>query len=220
MPTPPLTETVDPRSPAPETASETVRAAVSFALAVYLFALVLGIAGKSGSGASLLVGTLGARLFAPVLGPAWLDLGFDYPFTYGLPDDADLTLELRPFARPTAVRRFPDRLEGERARRWRRLARGIVETRPDGDGDDAAALAAGAGAAAFDELGSDVMVRVLRRSRAGVGLPDTGRVEEAFAARVREAGGEVQLIRQEAAGELAPLAENPAAARLPAEPIR
>lgn len=216
MPAKTIPNVVDHSRHGSEAAPEPVRALVTFAVAVYIFALVLGILARSSSGASLLVGTLNARLFEPLLGPAWLDQGFDYPFTYGLPDDADLTLELRSFGRPDSARRFPDTLAGERARRWRRLARGIAETGPNGDG--AAALAAGAGAAAFDELGSDVTVRVLRRARAGVGLPDPGRIEEAFEARVREVGGEVQLIRQEAAGELAPLAERGAAAGPSARP--
>lgn len=192
-----------PTTVAPETASEPVRAGVTLLLAVYCFGLGLSVIGNSGSGASLLVRTIKTRIFTPVLMPAWLDLGFDYPLTYGLPEDADHVLELTPFAAPDTRRRFPAGLRGERANRWRRLARSIAESGTDGD--RAARLAAGVAAASFDEFGPDVRVRVLRRVRSEVGAPDPGRLEEAYAARVREVGGEIQLIRAEAPGEVAPL---------------
>lgn len=202
MPKPP-----NPPADAPPTTSgdapEFMRAAVTFALAVYLFGLVLCVVGNTSSGASPLVRTIKSRLFSPVLVPAWLDLGFDYPFTYGLPEDADHVLEVAPFADPAGRRRFPAGLGGERASRWRRLARAIADT--GGDADRAARLAAGAAAASFDDLGPDVRVRVLRRVRAEVGGSDPGRLEEAYAARVREVAGEIQLIRDEAAGAVAPL---------------
>lgn len=202
MPKPPNPPSADPPTASGD-ASEITRAAVTFALAVYLFGLVLCIVGNTSSGASPLVRTIKSRLFSPVFDPAWLDLGFDYPFTYGLPEDADHVLEVAPFTGPAARRRFPAGLSGERAGRWRRLARAIAET--GGDADRAARLAAGAAAASFDDLGPDVRVRVLRRVRAEVGGVDPGRLEEAYAARVREIAGEIQLIRDEAAGAVAPL---------------
>lgn len=202
MPKPPNPPAHTPRA-ATGDASEFTRAAVTFALAVYLFGLLLCVVGNTSSGASPLVRTIKSRLFAPVLVPAWLDLGFDYPFTYGLPEDADHVLEVAPFADPAARRRFPVGIGGERASRWRRLARAIADT--GGDADRAAGLAAGAAAASFAELGPDVRVRVLRRVRAEVGGADPGRLEEAYAARVRAVAGEIQLIRDEAAGAVAPL---------------
>lgn len=202
MPKPPIQPAAEPPHP-PGAAAELTRAAVTFALAVYLFGLVLCVVGNTSSGASPLVRTIKSRLFSPVLVPAWLDLGFDYPFTYGLPEDADHVLEVSPFGDPAARRRFPAGLDGERASRWRRLARAIADT--GGDADRAARLAAGAAAASFGDLGADVRVRVLRRVRAEVGAADPGRLEEAYAARVREVAGEIQLIRDEAAGAVAPL---------------
>lgn len=187
----------------PEVAAEPVRAAVTFALAIYLFGLVLCVIGNTSSGASLLVRTIKGRIFTPILAPAWLDLGFDYPFTYGLPEDADHVLEVSPFGDPAARLRFPADMSGERARRWRRLARAITET--GGDPDRAARVAAGVAAATFATFGPDVRLRVLRRARADVGGVDPGRLDEAFRARVREIGGDVQLIRDEPAGAVAPV---------------
>lgn len=189
---------------APRTASESVRAGVTFVLVVYLCGLTLSVIGNTSSGASLLVRTIKGRIFTPVLAPAWLDLGFDYPFTYGLPDDADHVLEVAPFGDQAARRRFPAGMTGERARRWRRLARAIAGT--GGDEDRAARLAADAAAATFDDFGPDVRIRVLRRARADVGGTDPARLDEAFAARVREVAGDLQLIRDEPAGAVAPVA--------------
>ena len=187
----------------PGAAAEPVRAAVTFALAIYLFGLALCVIGNTSSGASLLVRTIKGKIFTPVLAPAWLDLGFDYPFTYGLPEDADHVLEVAPFGDPAARLRFPADMAGERARRWRRLARAITET--GGDPDRTSRVAAGVAAAMFDAFGPDVRLRVLRRARADVGGVDPGRLDEAFAARVREIDGDVQLIRDEPAGAVAPI---------------
>ena len=192
-----------PRNPP----SETTRAVVTVAVAFYLVGLVLTIMGNTTSGSSALVRTLKSRLFSPWLAPAWLDLGFDHRLTWGLPEDADHVLEIRPAASGAArgaTLRRPDGLRGERAARWRRLARAVAV---DGtEGDAAGALAAAVGAGGFALVGGDdVTGRVLRQP-----LPERGAaaapLEQAYEARVRRVGGEVQLIRAEEPGAVAPLA--------------
>jgi hypothetical protein len=194
--------------------SPTAYAAVTVALAAYLIGLTLSIAGNSGSGSSALVRTIKGRLFSPWLVPPWLDLGFDNRLTYGQPEDADHVIEVRPTgdaaAKPLLL---PGAAQGERAARWRRLARSIVAGVDDPDRDGLLATAVGEGL--FDDIGAeDVTVRVLRRP-----LPDRTATaarppqERAYEARVRSVGGEVQLIQSTGRGELAPLVAPEAQAR-------
>jgi hypothetical protein len=202
----------------PTRLSETAQALASVALAAYLAGLVLTIAGNSLSGSSALVRTIKGRLFSPWMQPAWLDLGFDHPLTYGLPEDAPHELELRSREAGSKPVRLPGARTGERAARWRRLARAVAEAAA---GDAAAPLVGGIGGGAFAPLGSeDVTVRVLRPQ-----LPDREappaerRPRVAHAARVRRVAGELQVL--ELAGpakqvELAPLLEPPAVAPAPA----
>jgi len=190
--------------PAAAAPSEAVRAVVTAALAVYFLGLVLSIAGNTGSGSSPLVRTLKDRLFSPWMVPPWLDLGFDYRLTYGGPEDADHRLEVRRFdaAGRDAVR-LPGGLTGERGARWRRLARSIALAAEDSDRDGLLAAAIGKGM--FDELGSeDLSVRVVRTPLADRGESALPTVQ-AYSARVRMVGGEVQLLRTEARAEVAPL---------------
>jgi hypothetical protein len=190
--------------------SEAVRAAVTGAIILCLIGLVLSIAGNSDSGSSALVRTIKARLFSPWLVPLWLDLGFDYRLTYGAPEDADHALDIRRHGddRGAAVR-LPGSLAGERAARWRRLARAIAADVDDADRDGLLAAAVGRGG--FGELAAeDVTLRIVRTppTDRGAAPPQTA---TAYAARVRLVAGELQLLRQEARGEVAPLARPPSA---------
>jgi hypothetical protein len=192
--------------------SETVRGIVTVALVFYLGGLLLAVAGNTVSGTSALVRTIKSRLFSPLLVPAWLDLGFDVPLTYGLPEDADHAIELQDASGTGPRLRFPAReLGSERAARWRRLARAIAAG--DTTGDAPSLLATAVAAAGFTDLGSeDATIRVVRPV-----LPEPGTVvatsttEQPFEARVRRVGGELQLIRKEEAASVAPL--SPPAAR-------
>jgi hypothetical protein len=68
--------------------------------------------------------------------PPWLDLGYDTKLTYGLPDDADHRIEVRRQGAPATARPLvlpADGMRGERARRWRRLARAAVIAEQDPD---------------------------------------------------------------------------------------
>lgn len=195
-----------PTRPVNASLSPTARAAVSVAIAVYLIGVALSIAGNSGSGSSALIRTIKGRLFSPWLVPPWLDLGFDNRLTYGQPEDGDHEIEVRRTGGTAAEPlRLPGAARGERAARWRRLARSIVAGIDDADREGLLATAVGAGL--FDDLGAkDVTVRVLRRP-----LPERGAIaaappsERAYEARVRDVGGEVQLIQSTGRGELAPL---------------
>jgi hypothetical protein len=196
----------DPRPTPSAVPSEVVRAAVTAALGAYLIGLLLTVLGNSSSGSSALVRTLKGRLFAPWLVPAWLDLGFEQHLTHGVPEDADHALEIRRAGErrgDEAILRFPGAVGGERAARWRRLARAIAT----GGAGDPAVLAAAVGRGAFARLDAeDVTVRVLRRTLPERdGPPDDGSPRQAYAARVRMVDGDLQLIGSEARGELAPL---------------
>ena len=185
--------------------SDAVRAAVTVALGVYLVGLLLTVLGNSSSGSSALVRTIKGRLFAPWLVPAWLDLGFEHHLTHGVPEDADHALEIRATdpMRSEAVLRLPGAVGGERAARWRRLARAIAT----GGAGDPAVLAAAVGRGAFAALDAqDVRVRVLRRPLPERGAAaDDGDPRQVYAARVRLVDGELQLLPSEPRGEVAPL---------------
>ena len=182
--------------------SAVTQTAVTVALAVYLVGLVLSIVGNTGSGSSAVVRTIKSRLFSPWMVPPWLDLGFDYRLTYGGDEDGDFSIEVRRQGDGKAAPvRLPGRLTGERAARWRRLARSIAVEDTDRDG----LLAAAVGRGMFDDLGAeDVTVRVVRTPPVDRGGPSPAPVQ-ASSARVRMVGGELQLIRAEPPGEVAPL---------------
>jgi hypothetical protein len=197
-----MTPPIPPPSRKP---SELVQAAVSVALLVYLVGLVLTMASNSVSGSSALVRTIKSRLFSPWMKPAWLDLGFDHPLTYGSPEDAEHAIEVRTRVRSAAVRTFPGDRRGEQAARWRRLARSISVAAVEGD---PAPLIAGVGAGSFADVGNeDVTVRVLRRrmpERAG-GVIESS-LGQSHAARVRRIDGDIQVIELGGAAKQAELA--------------
>jgi hypothetical protein len=207
-----LPEIPDPRRP-----SDMVQAAASVALAVYLLGLVLAIAGNSVSGSSALMRTIKSRLFSPWMQPAWLDLGFDHPLTYGLPEDADHTIEVRSRGGSRDAVTFPGNRTGEQASRWRRFARAIALA---ADADAAPPLTAGVGAGSFADMGSeDVTVRVLRRPLPErTAPPADARPRQPHAARVRRVAGEIQVIEMggpSKQAELAPVLRKPERASSP-----
>jgi len=207
-----ITTTPPAGAPAGRPFSELARAVISVALAVYLLGLTLSIIGNTGSGSSALVRTIKSRLFAPWMVPPWLDLGFDYQLTYGMDEDADHSLEIRRQgdAKASPVR-LPGKRTGERAARWRRLAQAMATVNDDADRDGLLAAAIGRGM--FDELGAeDLVVSVVRTPLAERDGPPVSPVS-ASSARVRMVGGEVQLIRSEARGEVAPLVRPAAGGR-------
>lgn len=194
--------------------TETVRSAVTVLLAIYLAGLALTVLVNNSSGGSALLSTIKGRLFAPWMMPMWLDLGYDYRLTDGQEDDADHLIEVRPFRRQTAAPlRRPEGRRGEQSARWRRLARAAAA--PSDDSDREAILPTAIARGLFAEFDDDdLLIRVMR-----LPLPERGaspeRPRQASAVRVRKVGDEIQLIRQEARGEVAPVVSRPAA--LPAD---
>lgn len=190
---------------------------MSVALGVYLIGLVLAMAGNSVSGSSALVRTIKSRLFSPWMQPTWLDLGFDQPLTYGAPENADHTLDVRSRGSEPVVLRFPGSRSGEQAARWRRLARVIAVASVDGN---VPPMVAGVGEGSFaDVAAEDVTVRVLRRPmpERTVPLADP-RPRQPYAARVRRVAGEIQVIEIGGAAkqaELAPVLRSPTPAMPP-----
>lgn len=204
--------------PTPAGPSDTVRAAATCGLVLYLAGLLLALAGNTTSGTSALVRTIKSRIYAPLLVPAWLDLGFDTHLTWGTPTDADHALEISRHADGPegATLRFPDRgVRGERAARWRRLARAIAAG--DAAGEAPALLATAAAAGTFATVASvDVDLRVVRTPPGDRNTMLPPGPESAYRARVRRVGDEVQLIRKEDPSELAPLGRPRPAAAAPA----
>ncbi|MGI9177188.1 MAG: hypothetical protein ACR2IT_04950 [Pirellulales bacterium] len=200
-----------PRPPAGGRLSDASTAIATVGILLFLAGLMLAIATNSLSGSSALLQTIKSRLFSPMLAPAWLDVGFDQRFTYGLPEDADHELEIIEHhaseAEPLA---FPGGRRGEQAARWRRLALAIAVGNGEGDGS---VLAAGIGRGGFGELRvEDVNVRVFRLPLAARTDPaDAGASEQVYDARVRLVGGDLQLIKEEPTSELAPLVKPSAA---------
>jgi hypothetical protein len=193
-----------------------VRAAVTVILGLYLVGLALAVAGNSASGSSALVRTIHRRLFSPWMTPPWLDLGYDTKLTYGLPDDADHRIEVRRQGSPATARPLvlpAGGMWGERARRWRRLARAAVIAEQDPDRE--ALLPAAIGAGLFDDVGGeDLALRILRdvrpdRAEVAAAGETPPRSEQAYAARVRRVDGELQLIKNEPQEELAPVIREP-----------
>jgi hypothetical protein len=188
--------------------SEAVRAGVTVGVVALLLGIGLAIATNSLSGSSALLGTVKSRLFSPWLVPAWLDLGWDYRLTYGLAEDADHEIEIAGHGSESGAVSLPADRGGERAARWRRLARTIAVGGLDGDGG---VVAAGVGRGGFALTGTtDVDVRVVRIPQPDRDAAVEAEVEQVYAARVRRAGDDIQLIRDEPRGELAPLVRPPA----------
>jgi hypothetical protein len=199
-----------------------VRGVVTCGLVLYLAGLLLALAGNTSSGTSTLVRTIKSRIYAPLLVPAWLDLGFDAHLTWATPADADHALVIsREDEAPGNTLRFPIAAGGgERAARWRRLARTIAAG--DVAGEAPALLATAAAAGTFAALGSadvNCMVeRIAPGARDAVAPP---RPEVAYRARVRRVGddgqgGDIQLVKVEDRSEVAPLARRRAANTEPA----
>jgi len=194
-----------------------VRGPATMLLVVYLVGLGLCVAGNTASGTSRVVGTLKDRLFAPWMVPLWLDLGHDTRLTYGLPEDADHHLEIRPaVSRParqgngpaTAVLRFPAPGDhSERGARWRRLA--VATVLAEEDAEQAGVLPAAIGAALFRAAGNDDLeVRIVRRVAPDYESARSPRRDEtALEVRVRRRDGELQLIPLPPAEEVAPLVD-------------
>jgi chloramphenicol 3-O-phosphotransferase len=224
MPTSPTPTTQPPGS----TPSETVRAVVTCGLVLYLAGLFLALVGNTSSGTSSLVRTIKSRIYAPLLVPAWLDLGFDNHMTWGTPADADHALVIGRKAEAAATTlRFPAAAGGgERAARWRRLARTIAAGEVAGEAP--AVLAAAVAAGTFTTLGTaDVSLMVERTAPVARDAAMPQRPEAAYRARVRRVGddaqrGDIQLVKVDDQSEVAPLARprptNPAPPASPDSP--
>lgn len=199
--------------PAAGALPEALRGPATLLLGLYLVGLFLCVAGNTASGTSLLIGTVKDRLFAPWMVPLWLDLGHDTRLTYGLPEDADHHLEIRPAGKgggrlPTALRLAAEGDHSERGSRWRRLAAATVLS--EEDAEQAGVLPAAIGAGSFAAAGADDLeIRVVRSvppdyesARSPTGT------ETALEVRVRRRDGELQLIPIPPAEEVAPLIDS------------
>lgn len=202
----------------PPPLSDSVRAGITVALCLHLVGLLLSVAVHATGGSSALVRTIHAKLFSPWMTLPWLDLGYEVRLTHAAPEDGDHWFEIRRHDDPAATQQIVlpgASMHGERAARWRRLARATEMSGSDADRE--ALLPAAVGAGTFATLDTnDVSLRVMRhlppdRGDVLIGRADrAGRREQAYAARVRLVDGEVQLITATPREELAPLVEEPA----------
>lgn len=186
-------------------ASDAVRGAVTLALAAYLLGLLLSIAANSSSGASALVSALHGRLFSPWMVPPWLDLGFDYGLTRGLPEDADHRLLVSGRGAAAPALEFPATgMTGQRAARWRRLARAVAVD--DADPSGTSVLATGMAEGLFSRVGADDLeVVVFRDPFPERGTAPRSTPEKVSTVRLRRGPAGLQLIRTSDPEELAPL---------------
>ena len=171
---------------------EIPRACATVFLAIYFTGLSLTVACNTSSGSSLLLGVVKGKLFSFWLVPPWLDLGFDYFFTYGQQADADHYLEIRKHADESWLRLSGPNANHRHSIRWQRLLRSVIASEEEAGREGL--LAEGFSKAAFRICDSnDIDLRILAPS-------------VLYEARVRKvSGGDIQLIKSESRQEMAPV---------------
>jgi hypothetical protein len=197
---------------------QSVRTALSIFLFAHLFTLAVSMLGRSPAASELARALAGAKILAAYRQLFALDQAYSYPLTRAGTTDVDFVLEAT-LTRPdgaTESRVFPDPPDasGERTRHWRSLARNMAQF--IGDSDLEAIMPRGFGAGLLDHYGAkEVDLRLrghLLQDRAGfIRGDDPGRTalwRDDYQARVWRSGDQVRLMKKEARGETAPVAES------------
>jgi len=138
--------------------------------------------------------------------PPWLDLGFDYFFTYGQQADATHYLELRKHGEENWLRLSGPNVNDRQSIRWQRLLRSVIASEEEAGREGI--LAEGFSGAAFTVCESnDIDLRILVQPRPERQQPiDTPAPSVLYEARVRKlAEGDIQLIKSESRQEMAPV---------------
>ncbi|MEO2001811.1 MAG: hypothetical protein ABGW75_09295 [Pirellulales bacterium] len=185
---------------------EIPRACATVFLAIYFTGLSLTVACNTSSGSSLLLGVVKGKLFSFWLVPPWLDLGFDYFFTYGQQADADHYLEIRKHADESWLRLSGPNANHRHSIRWQRLLRSVIASEEEAGREGL--LAEGFSKAAFRICDSnDIDLRILVQPRPERQHPmDAPAPSVLYEARVRKvSGGDIQLIKSESRQEMAPV---------------
>jgi len=187
---------------------EVSRSLATLVLVVYLTGLGLSVACNSGSGSSLLLGVVKERLFSFWNVPPWLDLGFDYFFTYGQQADAAHRLELRTYGDTEWITVSRPSIRGGESTRWQRLLRSVIAS--EEDLTRGGLLPAGFSEAAFAVCESndiDLRILVLPRPERQSPINDPAPIV-LYQARIRKvAGDSIQLIKSESRQEMAPVVQ-------------
>ena len=185
---------------------EVSRSLATLVLVVYLMGLGLSVACNSGSGSSLLLGVVKERLFSFWNIPPWLDLGFDYSFTYGQQADATHRLELRAYGDTEWMTVSRPSVRGGESIRWQRLLRSVIASEEDLTREGL--LPVGFSEAAFAACESnDIDLRILVLPRPERQSPINAPAPIVlYQARIRRvADNDIQLIKSESRQEMAPV---------------
>ena len=105
---------------------EISRACATVFLAIYFTGLGLTVACNTSSGSSLFLSVIKGKLFSFWLVPPWLDLGFDYSFTYGQQTDAVHYLELRDHGKEGWITLPGTDMNYLQSSRWQRLLLSLI----------------------------------------------------------------------------------------------
>ena len=139
-------------------------------LAIYFTGLSLTVACNTSSGSSLLLSVVKGKLFSFWLVPPWLDLGFDYFFTYGQQADATHYLELRKHGEENWLRLSGPNVNDRQSIRWQRLLRSVIASEEEAGREGL--LAEGFSGAVFTVCESDdIDLRILVQPRPERQLP-------------------------------------------------
>jgi len=195
-----------PKSPENNYWGEISRSVATLVLVIYFIGLGLSVACNTGSGSSLLLGVVKERLFSFWKVSPWLDLGFDYFFTYGQQTDATHCLELRRHGDTGWITMSRPSVRGGESIRWQRLLHSVLASEEDLTREGL--LPAGFSEAAFAVCKSDdIDLRILVQHRPERQLPiKVSAPIVLYQARIRRvADNDIQLIKSESRQEMAPV---------------
>ena len=185
---------------------EMPRACATVFLAIYFTGLGLTVACNTSSGSSLLLSVVKGKLFSFWLVPPWLDLGFDYPLSYGQQADAAHYLELREYGQEKWIKLSGIDGKHSQSIRWQRLLHSVIASEEEAGREGL--LPAGFSEAAFSLCESDdIVLRILVQPRPERQLPLRNPAPIVlYEARLRKlSGGDIQLIKSEHHREMAPV---------------
>ena len=195
-----------PKSPENNYWGEISRSVATLVLVIYFIGLGLSVACNTGSGSSLLLGVVKERIFSFWKVSPWLDLGFDYFFTYGQQTDATHCLELRRHGDTGWITMSRPSVRGGESIRWQRLLYSVIASEENLTKEGL--LPAGFSEAAFVVCKSDdIDLRILVQHRPERQLPiKVSAPIVLYQARIRRvADNDIQLIKSESRQEMAPV---------------
>jgi hypothetical protein len=193
--------------------SQNVRTLLSFLLFLHLFALAVAVTSSNDRSSQLELGLRKTPLLRPYLQTLFMDLPYTYHLTSGISDfqvnDAEMWIEVELNTRPGEPVRIPPADGLEPRQRFNR-AESLVRTTASlvGQPDRESVLPAAIAASLLHRHGATGgTIRIMRRNlplEAFTAIPSTQRTM--YEARILLVGGQVELLKTEAASESAPAA--------------